>query len=181
MNFYSDLITNDIIDNTPIENILDSLEYFQLSCQYSLLYYSLGIIHHKYTTGLLENPKNILAFYCINMEFDTEDCPSLLVYRKYSCKNEIKYYILFACTKRSFRGLGYASKLIDGLIIRIKKENKTEKTNKIIASSLDTSIIFYEKYGFKLSDDEITQHPVLMQSEKYEKDKKYFIYEYDVK
>jgi ribosomal protein S18 acetylase RimI-like enzyme len=136
-------------------------------------------INHNYTINLLKNPKNIIAFHCLDHEFNIYNCPSILIYRKIPTKTEIKYYILFACTKFAFRGLGYASKLIDGLVDRIKFEkNDTTKIIKIITNSLETACVFYELYGFQWKRNEsINDHPILMQNEKYEEDKEYFIFE----
>jgi ribosomal protein S18 acetylase RimI-like enzyme len=110
----------------------------------------------------------------------------MLVYRKCKCKskngtkNEIRYYILIACTKRKFRGQGYASKLIDGMVERIKKENSDKSVCKIILSSVEESVLFYENYGFKWIRESITDHPMLMRFERYEPKKEYFIMEYTV-
>ena len=109
----------------------------------------------------------------------------MLVYRK--CKyneKEIRYYILIACTKRKFRNQGYASKLLDGFIERIKRENDTEVGNenniKIILSSVEESVLFYESYGFKWTRESITDHPMLMRFERYEPKKEYFIMEFHI-
>jgi ribosomal protein S18 acetylase RimI-like enzyme len=96
-------------------------------------------------------------------------------------KVEIRYYVLIACTKRKFRNQGYASKLLDGFIQRIKKENECNQpqddppTIKIILSSVEESVLFYESYGFKWTRESITDHPMLMRFERYEPKKEYFI------
>jgi len=115
----------------------------------------------------------------------------MLVYRKYKCKssdgsqNEIRYYVLIACTKRKFRGQGYASKLIDGVAERIKEENSgnPETTIKIILSSVEESVIFYENYGFRWTMESITDHPVLIRFERYEEKKNILLWniQYNVK
>ena len=185
MNFYSDIIINDIIDNHPLETVLDSIETFGEDCFNAIAKYSHHNIHHKYIFNVLGNTKNIIAFHCIdndNNAFSLKNCPSMLVYRK--CKyneKEIRYYVLIACTKRKFRNQGYASKLLDGFIERIKRENDTEVGNenniKIILSSVEESVLFYEAYGFKWTRESITDHPMLMRFERYEPKKEYFIME----
>jgi len=179
MNFYSDIIMNDMIDNYPLEKVVDSVEQFGEECFNAIAKYSYNSIHHKYIYNVLGNTKNIVAFHCIDNEFSLNNCPSMLVYRKCRYENEIRYYILIACTKRKFRNQGYASKLLDGLIERIKSENSdnTGNTIKIILSSVEESVIFYESYGFKWTRESITDHSMLMRFERYEPKKEYFIME----
>jgi len=179
MNFYSDVIMNDIMDNYPLEKVIDSIEQFGEECFNAIAKYSYNSIHSKYIYNVLGNIKNVVAFHCIDNEFNLNNCPSMLVYRKCKCNNEIRYYILIACTKRKFRNQGYASKLLDGLIERIKSENNDniENTIKIILSSVEESVIFYESYGFKWTRESITDHTMLMRFERYEPNKEYFIME----
>lgn len=177
MNFYSDVIMNDIMDNYPLEKVIDSIEQFGEECFNAIAKYSYNSIHSKYIYNVLGNTKNVVAFHCIDNEFNLNNCPSMLVYRKCRTENEIRYYILIACTKRKFRNQGYASKLLDGLIERIKSEN-SENTIKIILSSVEESVIFYESYGFKWTRESITDHTILMRFERYEPNKEYFIMEF---
>ena len=182
MNFYSDVIMNDIMDNYPLEKVIDSIEQFGEECFNAIAKYSYNSIHSKYIYNVLGNTKNVVAFHCIDNEFSLNNCPSMLVYRKCRYENEIRYYILIACTKRKFRNQGYASKLLDGLIERIKSENSdnTGNTKKIILSSVEESVIFYESYGFKWTRESITDHSMLMRFERYEPKKEYFIMEFVV-
>jgi len=194
MNFYSDVILNDIIDNQPLETVLDSIQTFGEKCFNAIAKYSHHNIHHKYIFNVLGNTKNIIAFHCIDNDnkFSIDNCPSMLVYRKYKIKCnhtdqlEIRYYVLIACTKRKFRNQGYASKLLDGFIQRIKKENEdTHKQEeipiiKIILSSVEESVLFYESYGFKWTRESITDHPILMRFERYDPKKEYFIMEFNI-
>jgi ribosomal protein S18 acetylase RimI-like enzyme len=170
---------NDIMDNYPLENVIDSIEQFGEECFNAIAKYSYNSIHSKYIYNVLGNTKNVVAFHCIDNEFNLNNCPSMLVYRKCKTENEIRYYILIACTKRKFRNQGYASKLLDGLIERIKSEN-SENTIKIILSSVEESVIFYESYGFKWTRESITDHTILMRFERYEPNKEYFIMEFVV-
>ena len=183
MNFYSDKIINDIIDNKPIENIIDYIEGFIENSYNKITKYSIDSISYKYIYTILTNKKNIIAFYCMENEFAIDNCPSIAIYSKCKSKynDEIRYYILLLCTKRKFRGQGYASKLLDDFIIRIKEENKNKNENKknikIILSSLEESVLFYESYGFKWTREELVDHNVLMNYEKYDNNKEYFIME----
>ena len=183
MNFYSDQIINSIIDNTPIDKILDEIDTFHLQCKYVLTKYSAHTIYHKYTDCILNDENIIIAFYCLDQEFDIYNCPSILVYRKISAPNstETRYYILFTCTKRNFRGQGYATKLLDEFKNRIQQEKKHhQKPAKIILSSVEDAVLFYEEYGFKWTRKSIIDHPILLKYESYEENKHYFIMELNV-
>uniref|UniRef100_A0A6C0DKL6 N-acetyltransferase domain-containing protein n=1 Tax=viral metagenome TaxID=1070528 RepID=A0A6C0DKL6_9ZZZZ len=220
MNFYSDIIINDAIDNFPLENVIDFIEKFGEDCFNLINRYARDQIQDIYTFNVLSNTKNVVAFHCIDNEFTIENCPSILVYRKCKFKptknlirpadshsswsmtdkeinpspegtdlnlqrfkNSVRYYILLACTKRKFRNQGYASKLLDGVIKRIKEETKQENAGninsdiKIILSSVEESVLFYESYGFKWTRESITDHKMLMSFERYQPDKEYFIME----
>ena len=182
MNFYSDKIINDIIDKNLTEDILDLIEKFIEKSFVTISRYSIHDIQNQYIFNILEDKENIITFYCIDNEFNIENCPSILVYNK--CKNldkgEIIYYILLICTKRKFRNQGYASKLLDDFILRIKKENqnKLDFNIKVILSSVEESVTFYESYGFKwVYTETIDNHPVLSTYEKFDPKKEYFIME----
>jgi len=88
------------------------------------------------------------------------------------------YYILFACTARKFRGQGYTSKFIAGFVKRIKVENHDNKDKdiKIILSSLESTVLFYEEYGSRWTKETLFHHPLLLH-EKYEEHKEYYIME----
>jgi hypothetical protein len=181
MNFYSDKIINNIIDNKPIENIIDIIETFIETSYNKITKYSIDRISYKYIYTILSNKKNIIVYYCMDNEFAIDNCPSIAIYSK--CKSshnhEIRYYILALCTKINFRGHGYASKLLDNFINKIKDENKNNNkhTIKIILNSLEESVLFYESYGFKWTREELIDHNVLMNYEKYDNTKEYFIME----
>lgn len=182
MNFYSDKLMNNIIDNSPLETMVEELESFKKHYEYLIIKYSIYTIHHKYTLNILNNAKNIIiAFYCLDIEFEISNCPSILIYQKCKQNDEIHYYILFTCTKQQFRGQGYASKLFDGILERIREENKnTKKKVRVILSSLETSVLFYESYGFKWTRKCIREYPKFLEYESYEKDKEYFMMELEV-
>jgi len=183
MNFYSDKIINDIIDNKPLDEIIDLIEVFGENCFNTIVKYSKQNINYEYIYNVLGNTKNIVAFYCLDRDFTITNCPSILIYRKCKKNNEIRYYILLICTKMDFRNQGYASKLLDGLIERIKEENINgggSDVVKIILNSVEQSVLFYEAYGFHWKKESITDHDVLLTFEKYDPEKEYFIMEYIV-
>ena len=180
MNFYSDVIINDILDNAPLDELTDTLHSFMRQCRYMLTKYSASTIHHNYTSNVINDPRKIVAFHCLDQEFCIGNCPSILMYRKcvHKTEKEIRYYVLFTCTKKSFRGMGYASKLFDGFLERVREEQKqSDHVVKIILSSLESSVLFYESYGFKWTRKCVSEYPVLMEYEKYEEGKEYFMME----
>lgn len=188
MNFYSDDIINNIIDHTELENIIPEMESFKNLSRFLLTKYSFHDVHYDYIEGLLNDENNKMAFYCLDLEFSLFNSPTMMIYHKYNDKNnnEIKYYILMICTAKKFRNQGYASKLLDGFIERvknehIKNESSKNKTIKIILSSIESALLFYESYGFKWKCESLTDHKILMNYESYEEDKEYFILELIVK
>jgi ribosomal protein S18 acetylase RimI-like enzyme len=187
MNFYSEDIINDMIDKEEIENIIDKIDQFKETIRYLFHTYSFHTIHCKYTQYLLSDENVKYAFYCMDCEFSVYNCPSMMIYRKYNDyeTNEIKYYILLICTKYKFRNQGYASKLLDGFIDRIKKQKLESKETelkkiKIILSSIEEAVLFYESHGFRWTREILTDHKLLMNYEKYEEGKEYFILELDI-
>jgi predicted GNAT family N-acyltransferase len=177
MNFYSDDIINKIIDNSSLENIIDELDDFKKKLRSLLHNFSGSDIHYKYIDSLLGNEQNKTVFYCIDFEFSIDNCPVMMIYRKKRIDDkEIRYYILMLCTKHKFRNQGYASKLLDGFIEQIKNETP-EINKKVILSSIESAVLFYESYGFKWTRDTLSDHTILMETEKKEEGKEYFIME----
>lgn len=179
-NFYSEDIIADIRSkqSTDLDGrsaIGDFYEkVFILSCKYAS-----KVVGAEYIMTLLSDPRNSVAFRCIDTIFNIDNCPSILIYHKHvdDAKCENTYYILMICTKRSFKNMGYASSLLDDFIGRIHDLRVSEHQCKIVLSSLESSVTFYEEYGFKWMRTSLTDHPILMNYEKYEKDKEYFILE----
>lgn len=179
MNFYSEDIIDDILNKK--EDVIEQIDCFKRLTNYLIQTYSFHDIHYKYTNHLLNDEKVKVAFYCMDFEFSIFNCPVILLYRKYFDRQaaEIKYYLLLICTKRKFRNQGYATKLLDSFIERVKQENanKNNRKIKIILSSTEESVLFYESYGFRWMRETLTDHPLLLTYEKYEEEKEYFILE----
>jgi hypothetical protein len=185
MNYYSEDIINDIIDKSDVENILEKIDEFKEDAKYMFYYFSFYQISFDYIDHLLKDEKNKYAFRCIdNSEFNLRNCPSSMIYRRSvnNKKKEINYYVLMICTKQKFKKLGYASALLDDFIKRVKDETQknTDYKIKIVVSSLDNVVSYYEHYGFKLVSNKITDHPFLLRYEKYEKNKDYYIMELEI-
>ena len=176
MNFYSENIINNIIDSEDVENILDKIDTFYQDLRILLSYYSYQHISLNYIKEILKDRKNRIAFRCMDTTFDIKSCPSLFVYvfDKNKEKKEITYYILLICTKQKFKNLGYASSLLSDFIQYVKEQNKNY-SRKIILSSIESAVTFYENYGFKWTRELLIDYPILMEYEKYSEKKEYFI------
>jgi ribosomal protein S18 acetylase RimI-like enzyme len=183
MNFYSDRIRHDIMDHAPLETMIDQLQSFVSQYEYLVIKYCYGIIQPRYLSNLLNDSRIVVAFHCLDQEFDISNCPSLLIYRKYRMSHEIRYYVLLTCTKRGFRSNGYASRLLDGLVHRIREDMdpKVPGPSRILLSSVEDAVLFYEAYGFRWTRESIGTHPVLMEYEFYDPAKEYFMMELLVK
>ena len=182
MNFYSEDIIKHIIDTEAIENIIDQIDIFKETAKYLFQRYSFQTIHYKYTQHLLRDGHIQYAFYCMDNEFSIYNCPTMMIYRKYleQDSDEIRYYILLICTKFQFRNQGYASKLIANFVEHLKgKKSKTGDTRKIkiVLSSVEEAVLFYESIGFRWTRDTLKDHGILLQYEKFQEEKEYFIME----
>jgi ribosomal protein S18 acetylase RimI-like enzyme len=184
MIFFSDDIKNQIIDTTPVDEILDKLEEFKNDNQMIFTYFNYGAIGLDYIENLLKYESNKTAYYCTEDTFVIRSCPSCMIYsrqNKIKC-DTIMYYIMVISTDREFRGKGYATKLLNGFIERIKEETKTSsKKVKIVLSSLDEVVSYYQKYGFEVVDCSFENYPYFKYFEKYDEEKIYTIMELDIK
>jgi len=129
-----------------------------------------------YIKNLLSDSNNQIMLYCFNEIFDIGNCPSILIYNKDVQNNgDINYFILLICTKFKFRKLGYASLLLNGFIEFIIKNKNNEFKTSIVLSSIEEAVTFYESYGFKWTREQLSDYPCLLEYEKYEDNKEYFI------
>jgi predicted GNAT family N-acyltransferase len=180
MIFFGKDIINKIIDTSEIEELYEKVEKFRKDVDMIFTYFAYPKIDIKYILNLLEYETNQTAFYCMDTEFNVRSCPSCMVYSKQNKKNSetIYYYIMMICTQRRFKKLGYASMLLDGFVERIREETKNStKSVKIVLSSVDEVVSYYQRYGFEAVDYTLESHPYLMKFEKYEPDKIYTVME----
>jgi GNAT superfamily N-acetyltransferase len=163
-----------------LEEIVDKIDNFKATANYLFLKYAGLSVSPYYTMALLENENTKKAFYCLDSEFAIDNCPSIMIYQSFSTKSTVTYYILLICTQRKFKGMGYASKLLDGFIEWVKEKTAKyggKKTVKIALSSVEEAVTFYETYGFRWTRESLLDHKLLMQYELYEESKEYFILE----
>ena len=149
MIFFGKDIINNIVDTTPIENLADKFDEFKNDVEMIFTYFAFKSIDIAYIQNLLNYETNQVAFYCMDHEFDVRSCPSCMMYSKQVDHNTIIYYIMIICTQQRFKKLGYATMLLDGFMQRVREETKnTQKKVKIVLSSLDEVVSYYQKYGF---------------------------------
>ena len=184
MIFFSDDIKDKIIDESELDEIVDKLEQFKTDVDMIFTYFNYGTIGIDYIQNLLKYESNKTAFYCMDTTFDIRSCPSCMIYSKQNKKNSdtILYYLMVISTQQEFMNKGYATMLLNGFVERIKKETKTSsKKVKIVLSSLDEVVSYYQKYGFEAVDCSFENYPYLQCFEKYDEEKLYTIMELDIK
>jgi len=183
MIYFSDDIKNQIIDTSPIDEIIDKLDEFKNDNEMILTYFNYGTVSIDYIENLLKVDTNKLAYYCTDDTFTISSCISCMVYSRQNKKNSdtILYYIMVISTQKEFRCNGYATKLLNGFVERVKLETKnTNKKVKIILSSLDEVISYYQKYGFEVVDCSFDNYPYFKYFEKYDQNKIYNIMELNI-
>lgn len=170
MIFYSE----DIIKGLETQEQLDA---FQADVEMIFTYFAYPKISLDYIYALLKCKTNRVAFYCMDDVFDIRNCPSCMIYSLGTIVDcSYNYYILLICTHRRFKNMGYATMLLDGFIESVKHSNADKKT-KIILSSVDAAVSYYQCRGFEVVDDSLENYPELMRFEKFEKDKMYSVME----
>ena len=184
MIFFSDDIQNKIVDTAPLDEIMDKLEDFKNDNQMIFTYFNYGSIGIDYIENLLKYESNKAVFYCTEDTFVIRSCPSCMIYSKQNKKNSdtIMYYIMVISTDKEFRGQGYATKLLNGFVEKVKDETKSSpKKVKIVLSSLDEVVSYYQKYGFEAVDCSFENYPYFKCFEKYDEGKLYTVMELDIK
>ena len=184
MIFYSDKIIDEIIDDNELDEIIDKTDNFKNEIEMIFTYFAYPKISLDYIQNLLKFESNKVAFYCMDDTFDIRNCPSCMIYSKQNKKgsNEIIYYIMMICTQKKFKNMGYATALINGFLDRVKQESySSSKKTKIVLSSVDEVVSYYQKYGFEVVDYTLENYPYLMYFEKYDDTKLYTIMELNVK
>ena len=183
MIFFSDDIQNKIVDTAPLDEIMDRLEDFKNDNQMIFTYFNYGSIGIDYIENLLKYESNKAVFYCTEDTFVIRSCPSCMIYSKQNKKNSdtIMYYIMVISTDKEFRGQGYATKLLNGFVEKVKDETKSSpKKVKIVLSSLDEVVSYYQKYGFEAVDCSFENYPYFKCFEKFDEEKIYTVMEFNI-
>ena len=187
MIFFGKDILNNIVDTTPTEELADKIEEYKRDLETIFIYFGFGSIGIDYIQNLLAYSSNQVAFYCFDsdiQQFNVRNCPSCMIYSKQNKKNtdEIVYYIMIICTDKQFQKQGYATKLLNGFVERVREETRNStKSVKIILSALDEVVYYYQKYGFEAVDFDLDNYPYLRRFEKKDETKLYTIMEMEIK
>ena len=178
MNFYSDDIILDIIEKHP-KNVEECIDKFYNDATTVLFYISYKTISTIYTEKLIDHHQTKIAFYCMDTaKFTIGNCPSGMIYHKHEENDSICYYILFICTQHKFKKFGYASMMLTNFIERVKNETQqSSKIVKIVTSSLETAVTYYENFGFKWTRKSLIDYPRMLRFENYNKNQEYFMME----
>jgi len=194
MNYYSDDLVEAIIERSEEEGVCNEIDILRGNTNLLFLYYARHMMNGGYVNRITCDEDMKFAYYCIDpANFSITSCPSAMAYTKvFDSRTRItNYYVLLICTKPNCRNLGYASALLDGFIqnckhecdqknARLKKETSLRYTAKIILSSVESAVTYYEHVGFKWTRKCLQEYPELLKYERYEQGKEYFMMEYDV-
>jgi len=132
------------------------------------VYFAYPKINLDYIQSLLEDDSNMVAFYCFDDVFDIRNCPSCMIYSNENRDGENIYYITMICTHRKFRGLGYATMLLNGFVTG---------SARILLSALDDVVSYYQNCGFEVIDCDLCNYSGLAKFEKQDDEKMYSVME----
>lgn len=180
MIFYSDKIEANIIDNNDVSIIADMIDQFKEDVDMLFTYFAFSIIGLDYIKNLLKYQSNRVAFYCLEDTFDIRKCTSAMIYSKQTRNTggSIIYYIMMICTQPEYKKMGFATKLLNGFVEKVRNDTQNADVPvKIILSSLDDVVSYYQKYGFEVVDCSMENYPYLARFEKYDETKLYTIME----
>ena len=134
-------------------------------------YFAYPKINLDYIQTLLQHESSNVALYCFDDQFNIRNCPSCMIYHK----EGDTYYVTMICTPRKFRGLGYATMLLEGFIEKIRNDSRCNV--RVILSALDDVVSYYQKIGFEVVDCDLTEYPGLSRFEKQDDSKMYSVME----
>ena len=181
---FNNIITNLYCEKNKLENIennefkefKDLKEFKNFKSNISELKnrfvnrYTNYYFNNKYITDLLSNKSSKLICLSIDKYFNSNNIPSILIYRKmYTNNNIVRISIFVISTLKKARGLGYGKLILDLFCDYIKEKYKN-KNIELILHSLDNSIEFYINYGF----EEIKNSVYLSRIEGYSENSKFF-------
>ena len=95
MIFFSENIKNKIVDETPVDEIMDKLDEFKNDVEMIFTYFNYGSIGIDYIQNLLNYESNRIAFYCSEDKFVIRSCPSCMIYSKQNKKKQRHNYVLY--------------------------------------------------------------------------------------
>lgn len=110
-------------------------------------------ISENYLKYILENNNKLkILFITIGQKFILNDIVSIIIYHKTQTTNKIKYYILCFGIHKRLRKFGYGKNSLDEFIEWINQNNKSNKQKILLLKSIESSLDFYIKYGFVITN-----------------------------
>ncbi len=109
-----------------------------------------------------------IILYSSNTQFKLKNTQGFLIYTKttHSVTKEEKIYVLLLCVEKPYRKFGYGKIFMEEFIERVKNSN--DKPKRIILHSLDSSLGFYQAFGFTEIPDKPTNYKKIFKYEKYD-------------
>lgn len=148
---FQDYITNNP-ENTSNKNEYEKFYHTAIEQMTDIFPFYFTKINPNYIYPISLDMKNKIIFSCIDNNFNLTNITSILIYRKTKSAGQIKYYVLVLGTHERFRKFGYGKIIIDEFVQWIKQTDKSVFPKKILLKSLDTSLGFYQSYGFEIAE-----------------------------
>ncbi len=123
-------------------------------------------INNNYVYELLSNENNSILFYSFdNSNTDIANCPCCLIYKIQKKNDQVNVFIMFLATAYKFRKYGYAAIFLNEFTnFILDKYNYLSNIN-IILDSVETTVCFYEKLGFKWTDTNEYHNDLVIEDE----------------
>jgi GNAT superfamily N-acetyltransferase len=141
-------------------------------------------INDKYVNGLVKLEGLYHMFLSFEDKLDIKSSPCMLTYVNYWFEetNEMHFYVLLLCTNEEHRGKGYATTLLKLFKQYIQDMvGYSEFTTKVILSSVEDAVTFYEDNGFKwVWPLDKSKYDMLLQYEYGSFEKECFVMEMDL-
>lgn len=149
---FADKILAHIIDTSSDDELLDNVQQFENDIDMLFTYFAYPDISLDYIKTLLKYKSNKCAFWSPNAVFNIRECTSGLIY----AKRGDECYIMLICTQEDHKNKGYATQMLKQFIEVMKP-----KVSRILLSSVDYAVSYYQRLGFEAIDDDITNYPYL--------------------
>lgn len=170
MLYYSDNLINNIIDSSSDDELINNVDQFKNDINMLFTYFAYPDISLDYVNNLLNHKLSKCAFWQADSSvFNIRSCVSALIYGIY--KKEC--YVMLICTQSEQKNKGFATKLLKQFI-----QDMQGKVNRILLSSVDYAVSYYQKIGFEAIDYDLNNYPYLRHFEKPSEKKITTIMEY---
>ncbi len=166
---FADKILAQIIDTSSDDMLLENVKQFENDINMLFTYFAYPDISLDYINTLLKYKSNKCAFWSPNSTFNIRECTTGMIY----AKRGDECYIMLICTHTDHKNKGYATQMLKSFIEFMKP-----KVSRILLSSVDYAVSYYQRIGFEAIDDDISKYPYLNYFESTSTDKITTIMEY---